>query len=169
MNSRSLELRDQWAAHNPDLDTSSMELVGLIRAISREIDGVIAPLYEDGALKISELGILLRLRYNSRSIIARHLADRMKLTPAAISKVLATLEKRGLITRHPSQDNRRVALVRITDLGKEIIDSHFPQQLAVVSGVMSGLGADRARIVEALQLLLHVIERGARQLATTQK
>jgi len=139
-----------------------MELVGLIRAISRVIDGVIAPLYEDGSLKLSELGILLRLRYNSRSMIARDLADRMKLTPAAISKVLAGLEKRGLIARHPSPTNRRVALVRITDMGKEAIDSHFPRQLEIVSGVFSGLGADRARIVEALQHLLHVIEGAAR-------
>lgn len=135
-----------------------MEIVGLIRGISRAIDGVVAPLYEGGLIKLSELGILLPLRYNSKPMIARRLADRMSLSPAAISKTLASLEKRGLIIRQPSPTNRRVALVCITDLGKEALDSVFPRQLEILSGLFSGVGEARMGIVEALYHLLDAVE-----------
>jgi DNA-binding MarR family transcriptional regulator len=154
----SFEVRDQWAKHNPALDTSSMEIVALIKWISAIFDIEVGPLYEGAPLTMSELDLLLPLRYSSGPIIARRLAFSMKLSPAAISKTMAHLEERGYISRQPCPTNHRAALVFITDKGKKAIDSIFPHQLAIESALLSGLGSDRKLILDALHRLYDVIE-----------
>jgi len=163
MLSRTFELRDQWAQQHPALDTSPMELIALLKWVSWAIDYAVSPLYEGASLSTSELELLLPLRHSPEPLIARRLAEYMKVSAAAISKSLARLEKRGFIVRERCPSNRRAVFIYISEAGKEAIDRIFPQQLAIESKLLSGLGPDRERVVEALHLLLDAVERQARR------
>lgn len=158
MRSRTFALRDQWAAHHPALDTSPMEVIGLIKWISWGVDRAVAPLYEDAPLSRPELELLLPLRHSTKPMIARRLAEWMKLTPAAISKTLARLEKRRLILRKPCPTNHRAALVFLTQEGRDAIDAIFLQQLKIEAALLKELGDARPGIVTALHQLLDAIE-----------
>ena len=50
----------------------------------------------------------------------RQLADYFEVDPAAICRMLDSLEKGGFIIRQVDQNNRRAGLVQLTDKGKEV-------------------------------------------------
>jgi DNA-binding MarR family transcriptional regulator len=46
------------------------------------------------------------------------------VSKAAVSQMLGSLEKRGLITREPDPENRRTIIVKMTDAGRETIEQY---------------------------------------------
>ncbi|MGW7521048.1 MarR family winged helix-turn-helix transcriptional regulator [Streptomyces sp. NPDC054796] len=154
-------VRARWAADNPGLDTSPMEVVALAKRVISLIDRAVEPLYEGAPLTAPEVDMLIPLRHATEPVIARRLADDMGISRAGISKALAKLEKRGFISRTPNPADRRAALVTITDAGKEAVDALFPRQLAVEAELLAGLGEDRAAVVDALSRLVDVLRDGS--------
>src|SRR3954468_16144478 len=103
----------QWAAHNPGLDTSPMELVALLKHATGLLARAVEPLYAGAPLTAPEVDMLIPLRHATDPVIARRLAERLGLSRAGVSKTLAKLERRGFITRTPNPADRRAALVTI--------------------------------------------------------
>ncbi|WP_024800650.1 MarR family winged helix-turn-helix transcriptional regulator [Nocardia sp. BMG51109] len=158
----SFDLRAQWMAARPDLDTSPMAVVGPLKHIEALLATALEPLYDAAPVTAPELDVLLKLRYAEGPVIARRIAESANCSRAAVSKTLAKLESRGYIERRPSPADRRAALVTATDAGREVVDAMFPRQLAVEADVLKGLGADRERVVSALNLLARVLEQRVR-------
>ncbi|WP_405405897.1 MarR family winged helix-turn-helix transcriptional regulator [Streptomyces sp. NBC_01104] len=153
-------VRDDWVRHNAGLDASAMEVVALVKQVSALFERAVEPLYEGAPLTAPEADLLIPLRYATEPAIARRLADNMGMSRAGVSKTLAKLEKRGHIERTPNPADRRAALVTITDSGKQAIDQIFPRQVTTEAELLSGLGEDRTKVVEALALLARVMEDG---------
>ncbi|MEV0580725.1 MULTISPECIES: MarR family winged helix-turn-helix transcriptional regulator [unclassified Streptomyces] len=153
-------VRDDWVRHNAGLDASAMEVVALVKQVSALFERAVEPLYEGAPLTAPEADLLIPLRYATEPAIARRLADNMGMSRAGVSKTLAKLEKRGHIERTPNPADRRAALVTITDSGKRAIDQIFPRQVTTEAELLSGLGEDRTKVVEALALLARVMEDG---------
>ncbi|MER5515783.1 MarR family transcriptional regulator [Streptomyces sp. NPDC002763] len=148
----------QWSAHNPDLDTSPMELVGLLKHATGLLSRAVEPLYAGAALTAPEVDMLIPLRHATGPFIARSLAERLGLSRAGVSKTLGKLEKRGFIARTPNPADRRAALVTITETGAKAVDDLFPRQLAIEIGLLAGLGEDREQVTEALHRLVGAME-----------
>lgn len=53
-----------------------------------------------------------------------------------MGKLLAKIEKRGLVARHPNPADRRAALVEMTDKGRELVDEFFPRQLELETKIL---------------------------------
>lgn len=153
-------VRDDWARHNPGLDASAMDVVGLVKQVSALFGRALEPVYEGAPLTVAEADLLIPLRYATEPSIARRLADNMGMSRAGVSKTLAKLERRGHIERTPNPADRRAALVTITASGKQAIDQIFPRQLTTEAELLSGLGEDRATVVDALARLAEVLEDG---------
>ena len=156
-------VRQQWAAHRPDLDTSPMEIVGLLKRVNALLDRGVEPLYEGSPLTAPELDLLVPLRHAEEPCIARRIAEHQGMSRAGISKALAKLEKRGFIERTPNPADRRASLISVTEAGKSAVDELFPRHLDVEARLLAGLGmgSDRDRVIAALALLLETLERGA--------
>ncbi|MGI5460294.1 MarR family winged helix-turn-helix transcriptional regulator [Streptomyces sp. CA-249302] len=152
------DIRAQWAEHNPDLDTSPMELVGLLKHATGLLSATVEPLYAGAPLTAPEVDMLIPLRHATDPFIARTLARRMGLSRAGVSKTLAKLERRGYIARTPNPADRRAALVTITPAGAAAVDDLFPRQLAAEVDLLSGLGDDREWVLEALGRLVKAME-----------
>ncbi|MEU6256892.1 MarR family transcriptional regulator [Streptomyces sp. NPDC047043] len=152
------EVRAQWAEHNPGLDTSPMELVGLLKHASALLNQAVEPLYAGAPLTAPEVDLLILLRHATDPVIARRLAERLGLSRAGVSKTLAKLENRGFITRIPNPADRRAALVTITETGAEAVDQLFPRQLAAEVELLAGLGEDREWVLKALGRLVEAME-----------
>lgn len=155
----SANLRAFWASARPDLDISPMEVIAPLKQIQYMIEAALEPLYHGADVTAPELDLLIALRYTENPVIARSLAAALNCSPAAISKTLAKLEKRGYIERRPSPSDKRAALVTATEAGRAAVDAMFPRQLAAEGRLLEPLGADRAKVVEALGLLEKALTR----------
>ncbi|GCE02478.1 putative transcriptional regulator, MarR family protein [Embleya hyalina] len=151
------EVRARWAAEHPGLDTSPMEIVGLIRRIHLLHERALRPLHETAPVTPPELDLLIPLRHAPGPVIARRLAANLGISRVAVSKSLARLEERGHIRRTPSAVDRRSVEVVITDAGRAVVDALFPRLLAREVELLAGLGEDREKVVAALTRLAEVL------------
>jgi DNA-binding MarR family transcriptional regulator len=156
------DVRRQWSEHDPGLDTSPMELVGLLKRATGLLGSAVEPLYEGAMLTAPEVDMLVPLRHATEPLIARRIAERHGMSRAGVSKTLAKLERRGFISRVPSPADRRIALVTITEAGAIAVDELFPRQLAAEVELLAELKEDRETVLKAMRRLVEVMEARAR-------
>ncbi|MFF3286236.1 MarR family winged helix-turn-helix transcriptional regulator [Streptomyces sp. NPDC003023] len=149
----------QWQAVDPGLDTAPMELIGRINrcaALLQQAED--APLRSEGLTR-AEFDLLGAVRRNARELTPGELARETFSSGAAVTKRLRALQERGLVDRRGDERDRRVAHVRLTDAGQDLVDRLLPQQLAYESAVLSGLDEKtRIRLAAHLGELLVQLE-----------
>ncbi|MFF8914407.1 MarR family winged helix-turn-helix transcriptional regulator [Streptomyces sp. NPDC015032] len=149
----------QWQAVNPELDTGPMELIGRINrcaALLQQAED--APLRAAGLTR-AEFDLLGAVRRTDRELTPGELARETFSSGAAVTKRLRVLQERGLVDRRSDDRDRRVAHVRLTGEGRELVDRLLPSQLAYERAVLSGLDEQtRARLSAQLSELLVQLE-----------
>ncbi|MFB7914374.1 MarR family winged helix-turn-helix transcriptional regulator [Streptomyces sp. NPDC056061] len=149
----------QWRAVNPELDTGPMELIGRINrcaALLQQAED--APLRAAGLTR-AEFDLLGAVRRTDRELTPGELARETFSSGAAVTKRLRVLRERGLIDRRGDERDRRVAHVRLTAEGRELVDRLLPSQLAYERAVLSGLDEEaRGRLSAQLSELLVQLE-----------
>jgi MarR family transcriptional regulator, organic hydroperoxide resistance regulator len=87
------------------------------------------------------------------------LAERAGITPGSVTPMLDALERRGLVTRRRSIDDRRVVLTFITDAGREVRDAKLGAARAAFTHALAGLSpAELAAAPRVLRVIADVIE-----------
>ena len=76
----------------------------------------------------------------------------LHLTSGRVTTLLDRLEQRTLVTRSPHPTDRRKVLVSITDAGRELVDAHLPETVAIQTAVFQVLTP------EQLAELNHLVE-----------
>jgi DNA-binding MarR family transcriptional regulator len=149
----------QWRAVHPDLDTAPMEIIGRVNrcaALLQQAED--APLRRAG-LSRPEFDLLGALRRTGHELTPGELARETFSSGAAVTKRLKQLTERGLVERRGDTRDRRVAHVRLTDAGRELVDAILPDQLAYESAVLSGVGtAEQGELAALLGELLAQLE-----------
>jgi DNA-binding MarR family transcriptional regulator len=97
----------------------------------------------------------------------RHLADALKCEPSNITGLVDRMETRGLVTREPDAEDRRVKNITATDLGRESFDAVW-SGLRFAAEPLSALSA--AERTTLRNLLRRVVEAtpGAASRATSE-
>ncbi|MFF8943527.1 MarR family winged helix-turn-helix transcriptional regulator [Streptomyces sp. NPDC014864] len=129
----------QWRAVHPDLDTAPMEIIGRINrcaALLQQAED--APLRRAG-LSRPEFDLLGALRRTGDELTPSELARETFSSGAAVTKRLKQLTERGLVERRGDARDRRVAHLRLTETGRELVDGVLPEQLAYERAVLAGL------------------------------
>ena len=147
----------QWQAVHPDLDTGPMEIIGRVNrcaALLRQAED--APLRRAG-LSRPEFDLLGALRRTGHELTPGELARETFSSGAAVTKRLKALTERGLVDRRGDTRDRRVAHVRLTDAGRDLVDGILPEQLAYETSVLSGI--DPAHRDELSALLAGLLSR----------
>ncbi|MFJ2954901.1 MarR family transcriptional regulator [Streptomyces sp. NBC_00669] len=140
----------QWQTVRPDLDTAPMEVIGRINrcaALLQQAED--APLRRVGLTR-AEFDLLSTLRRTGRELTPGELARETFSSGAAVTKRLKLLGERGWVERRSDTRDRRVARVRLTRSGGELIDSVVPDQLRYERVALSGLPDGDQRQVAAL-------------------
>ncbi|AXE81330.1 MULTISPECIES: MarR family winged helix-turn-helix transcriptional regulator [Streptomyces] len=149
----------QWQAVNPELDTGPMELIGRINrcaALLQQAED--APLRAAGLTR-AEFDLLGAVRRTDRELTPGELARETFSSGAAVTKRLRVLQERGLVDRRSDARDRRVAHVRLTEEGRDLVDRLLPRQLAYERMVLSGLDEhSRTRLSTQLSELLVQLE-----------
>ncbi|MFD5495291.1 MarR family winged helix-turn-helix transcriptional regulator [Streptomyces sp. NPDC127091] len=130
----------QWRTVYPGLDTGPMEVIGRINrcaALLQQAED--APLSGAGLTR-PEFDLLGALRRTGRELTPGELARETFSSGAAVTKRLKQLTGRGLVERRGDPRDRRMARVRLTDAGRDVVDGIMPAQLSYENAVLSGLG-----------------------------
>jgi DNA-binding MarR family transcriptional regulator len=79
------------------------------------------------------------------------IAERLIVSTAAVTSLLDTLERRGLIVRTPDQGDRRRVLVSLTDDARDLVERFLPEVVAVQTAIMVDIPeAERTRLLRSL-------------------
>jgi len=135
----------QWQTVHPGIDTAPMEIIGRINrcaALLQQAED--APLRRAGLTR-PEFEVLAALRRTGHELTPSELARETFSSGTAVTKRLKQLTERALVERRTDARDRRVAQVRLTDAGRELVDEILPEQLSYETGVLSGIGDDRQR------------------------
>ncbi|KEI44827.1 MarR family winged helix-turn-helix transcriptional regulator [Saccharopolyspora rectivirgula] len=151
--------RAQWRDVHPDLDTSSMEVIGrVLRAaavLRHRLDAVLA---EEG-LNRAEFDLLCALRRTGAPVSPGKLNELTVASGAAVTKRIQALAERGLLERATDERDRRRARVQLTRAGEELTDRALARNLAAEQRVLAGLTArQREAIATGLAHLLRSLE-----------
>lgn len=92
---------------------------------------------------------------NSPGIDQRTLARRIGFDTSTIAGVIDRLEARGLMSRGPSADDRRVRLLTLTDAGRQLLREVVPSMLKTQQRILEPLPpAERDEFVRMLRVLV---------------
>jgi DNA-binding MarR family transcriptional regulator len=79
------------------------------------------PQAREQALTLSQYALLLGLADRKQARV-RELAAEASIAPATATRILDVLERRGIVRRERSPDDRRAVTVTLTDAGREALD-----------------------------------------------
>jgi MarR family 2-MHQ and catechol resistance regulon transcriptional repressor len=104
-------------------------------------------------LCLSDFGVLEALLHKGPLTI-KELGAKVLLTSGSMTAALDRLERRGLVEREGTADDRRVRMIRLTSKGDELIHKGFGDHKVAMDYAVEGLGQqDRASLVDLLRQL----------------
>lgn len=153
-------IMDQWLAERPDLDPRPMGITvrtaRLAALLERGTDDNLA----DHGLAGWEYEVLasLRRRGSPYALTVGRLQSTMMISSGTMTHRLDRLEKRGLVARSKDPEDRRGIRVRLTPLGRELIDevvvTHLDRERALLAGLDAAAQDQLAELLRKLLLSL---------------
>jgi DNA-binding MarR family transcriptional regulator/GNAT superfamily N-acetyltransferase len=111
----------------------------------------------ESSFSLTEVRLLYELAHRQR-ITAKQLAADLNLDPGYLSRMLAGFEKRGLISRKPSQDDRRQSVLTLTEAGAAIIRPLESRSNDQVAAMLSGMSpAVQEQLVAAMLQIKEIL------------
>ncbi|HEY1703078.1 MAG TPA: MarR family transcriptional regulator [Trebonia sp.] len=71
------------------------------------------------------------------------LAEQLAVTAPTAGRMADRLVRRGLVTRHRGEDDRRVVRIVITPAGRDVVDEATRHRRAIIAEILSGVPAGR--------------------------
>nr|WP_216629881.1 MarR family transcriptional regulator [Brevibacterium renqingii] len=102
-------------------------------------------------LTVAQFEALAHIR-NFQPITQSDLADGLTVSGGGISRMLARLEREGLILREQEWKTKYISL---TEAGREVIERAYPAQVAQQSAMFDALDEDEKRQLHALMKKLY--------------
>jgi DNA-binding MarR family transcriptional regulator len=89
------------------------------------------------------------------------LAAAEQVQPPSMTRIVSRLEEGGLVDRQACEQDRRVARVRVTTAGRQLLQRSRTRKDAYLARRLETLdAADRALMGEAVAVLEQILERG---------
>lgn len=163
MNDRARRAQEEWQRERPDIDANVMALVGrLLQATHLLERNWFLPLAAQFELHQGEFDVIATLRRsgNPYAMTPTDLHEGLMLSSGAMTSRLDRLERKGLIERVPSPNDRRSTLVRLTPAGLALIDKLLPLHVANEQQAMASLThKEQAQLDGLLAKLIVGLER----------
>lgn len=153
--------RNGWAQTRPELDVSSIEVMGRITRIaalaSHRVERDLVPV----GLTRAEFDVLCTLSRAGTPLRASEVTAATMLSGASTTKNADRLVKRGLVERLPWERDGRVVLMRLTAEGVALVDSEFPRFLGRDRELLAGLSVgEQAQLTLLLRKISLRVEAG---------
>ncbi|WP_187379717.1 MarR family winged helix-turn-helix transcriptional regulator [Vibrio cholerae] len=140
----------QWRSVRPDLDCSSMGVVGRLRQTNGIWKTKLDQVFDGFGLSCIEFDILATIRRNAREITPTELYQTLMLSSGAISTRIEQLVQRGLVQRVASEEDRRSCKVTLTEQGITLIDQALNAHVTNMNRMLAVLTEQEQRQLEQL-------------------
>ncbi|MFK3939896.1 MarR family winged helix-turn-helix transcriptional regulator [Alkalihalobacillus sp. NPDC078783] len=128
----------------------------LFVVLTRAIQSVKKKVEED----IKRMGLnptefaVLELVYNKGDQPIQKIGEKVLIASSSITYVVDKLEKKQLLKRRPSPEDRRSTYAVITNEGKQFMDEVFPKHREAINNICGGLNKDEKQsLIEQLKKL----------------
>jgi MarR family 2-MHQ and catechol resistance regulon transcriptional repressor len=111
--------------------------------------------FEKFDLTIHQFGVLELLFHRGSSTIGA-ITKLILSTPGNITVVIKNLEKKGYIELSQDKKDKRIKVVSITKIGRELIESLFPQHIENMREIFSGISLEE---IEILAIMLRKLDK----------
>ncbi|MGE8706301.1 MAG: MarR family winged helix-turn-helix transcriptional regulator [Achromobacter sp.] len=142
MTDRAKRAQEEWQRERPDIDANVMALAGRLLEATHLLERYwFLPLAAQFELHQGEFDVIATLRRsgNPYAMTPTDLHEGLMLSSGAMTSRLDRLERKGLIERVPSPNDRRSTLVRLTPAGLALIDKLLPLHVANEQQAMASL------------------------------
>jgi DNA-binding MarR family transcriptional regulator len=145
-------VREAWQRERPDLDVRPQGVIGRLHRLAAALTAELVTVYREHGLSEGEFDVLATLRRAGApyECSAGDLATRTMVTSGGMTKRLDSLERRGLVTRRPSEADGRGRVVGLTPQGREVIDAAFTDHIANEHRLLAMLAPAEADDLERL-------------------
>ncbi|MFI0353670.1 MarR family winged helix-turn-helix transcriptional regulator [Actinomadura sp. 9N407] len=144
------EAHRQWSARWPEHADRMAAVTSVMRAQQLLLGMVEAALKPYGLTFAAYEALRLLAFARTGTLPMGKVGTRLMVHPASVTNVIGRLERRGLVERRPSPDDRRVVLAAITPAGRELAeeataalhDAEFgladltPEQAGAITGAL---------------------------------
>ncbi len=156
----------EWAKVRPDLDVSSVGIIGRLARLRAIIDEEQEAVFaEHGVSNPTFTTLVTLVRINSPGGISqRRLANEMGLTPGTVSVRVDRLVADGLVGRAPDPADKRGSLVTLTARGRELFEAVVPAHLANQIRLLGSLTPEEQGTLAGLLRKLLVAFEGSAEL-----
>ncbi len=141
------------AERYPTADPDSIVTCLTLLRIASDLLGRLESFWSDHGLSQGRFTVLMLLNREAPCAkSASDLAERAGVSRATMTGLVDGLERDGLVERSTNPDDRRMAMIAITDSGQELLDGMLPDYFTLVHKLMSGLDENAKHgLVELLQ------------------
>ena len=138
-----------------ELSARHFEGAAMLRRALSGLQRQLRGLRADHGVSPSKLVILSRLHRAPGPLAAVDLARLERLQPQSLTRIIAELHERGLVTRRQSEIDRRQILIEITSQGRELLRVDARQQIVWLARAMETqlTGTEQGLLVLAAGLL----------------
>jgi DNA-binding MarR family transcriptional regulator len=133
--------------------TSAAELASLLRPALLRLTRLVRNQRVDVSVTLTQLSAMGTLS-KSGPMSAGELAACERVQPPSMSKVLSTLEERGLVRRAVHPDDRRQVILAITDKGEALLDSERRTRDAWLTRRLAALTGEQRDLLRRVVPLL---------------
>jgi DNA-binding MarR family transcriptional regulator len=154
----------KWKQERPELDLAPVEIIGRTGRIMEHVDRALEAKFEEFGISRATFDVLAALRRNGPPyrMTQRELMRSLLRTSGSMSLRIDTLEREGLVTRSPGEDDRRSVFVTLAPKGSSLLDEVVPEHLANESALIGALSnADREQLRSILRKWLASLEESA--------
>lgn len=152
------EIVRAWAARQPQLDVSPLEVVGRVLLCARHLEQALVAALKPLEITFGDFDVVntLRRRPDPAGTNPRELSRASLITSGAMTARLDRLAHRGLIERTPDPNDRRGVLVGLTKEGEQLADQALASVLAADEAFLAPLDRRERETTAALLKLLLV-------------
>jgi len=150
------EILRQWRSERPELDTSSMGLIGRLSRVSAQFATEMDKTFRVFGLNAAGFDVLATLRRSGApfALSPGDLIAATMVTSGTMTNRIDRLSEAGLVERIKNPEDSRSALVRLTPGGRDLIDKAVEAHVETQQRLLEPLDArDRQDLVKLLRKL----------------
>lgn len=157
MKDRASWMEEEWERERPDIDAKVMALIGRLLEATHLLErDWFSPLAAQFELQQGEFDVIATLRRSGDpyALTPTQLHEGLMLSSGAMTSRLDRLERKGLIERTPSPNDRRSVLVRLTPAGLALIDRVLPLHVTNEQQALASLTSKEQKLLNELLVKL---------------
>ena len=140
----------------------NQELIERIRSFNRFYTNVIGLLdqhFLDSPFSLTEGRVLYEIRH-TEDCSAKKIREKIGIDEGYLSRILDIFRKKGLITKAPSSEDRRLHIIKLTEKGRKEFASLNDHSDKLISRIIEKLSEEeREELVSMTERIRHLLSR----------